>query len=193
MQQNPVVAYPINDLLEKRWSPRAFQPHKAITEDQVRQLFEAARWTPSSYNAQPWRYLYASNGEDDAFEALLDLLYPGNQAWARSAGMLILSMAQLTVSETERENPYAMYDLGAANLALSIQATELDLYVHQMAGFDKKLARERFRISEDFSPEVLMAVGYKGYPEQLPEPLREREQPKKNRLEQEEFVTRLAR
>ncbi|MEM7655153.1 MAG: nitroreductase family protein [Bacteroidota bacterium] len=195
MQQTSVVEHPISSLLDQRWSPRAFQSDRILSDEQIHQLFEAARWSPSSYNAQPWRFFYAKNRETDAFERLLDCTYPSNQVWAKDAGMLVLSIAQLTVEVQGNTHPnsYAWYDLGAANMALSIQATEMGLYVHQIAGFDKAKARETFDLGPDQDPVVMMAIGYKGEADQLAEPLRQRELPKKPRMTQEEFVTRIVR
>ncbi len=189
MNTSKQLEYPVHELIDQRWSPRAFQPRELETH-QVRSLFEAARWAPSSYNAQPWRYIYALNQSSDAFKPLLECLFPANQLWAKHAGMLILALAKMGFDGKEGINRHAYYDLGAANYALTTQATSMGLHVHQMGGFDQQKARELFNINEDFDPVAMLAVGYKGYPEQLPEKFRALEQPKKDRMRQEEFVTR---
>ncbi|RMG75041.1 MAG: nitroreductase [Bacteroidetes bacterium] len=181
------LAHPIHELLAERWSPRAFDPARAIREAEVKQLFEAARWAPSSFNGQPWRYLYAHRGAE-SFSKLLGVLSPFNQAWAAQAGLLILGVAKTSVEGREAPNAYARYDLGAANFALTVQAQAMGLYVHQMAGFDRAQAREAFGIPADHDPVVVLAVGGLGDPAQLPEQLREREIPRKPRLPQESLV-----
>lgn len=184
--------FPIHDLLARRWSPRAFDPARRITDAEVGQLFEAVRWAPSSFNGQPWRYFFArKDAEPSGFEDLLEILNPQNQSWAEGASMLILGIAKTSVEGRNAPNRYAAYDLGAANFALTVQAQALDLFVHQMAGFDRELASSQFGLPSDYEPVVVMAVGALGDPALLSEALRAREVPQKPRLPQAAFVERL--
>jgi nitroreductase len=157
-----------------------------VTDQQVNQLFEAVRWTPSSFNGQPWRYVYALQHSDDRFEDLLSILNPKNQEWAKNVGLLILGIAKTSVDGREGSNKHAQYDLGAANFALTVQATALGLYVHQMGGFDASLARETFQLAPDHEPMVVLAVGH------LEDPAEERPRARKPRLHQTAFAQRLS-
>ena len=121
---NAELAHSIEASQAKRWSPYDFESNRQIPDQQVKQLFEAVRWAPSSYNAQPWRYLYAHQG-DQAFDRIFKLLMPGNQVWAKDASLLILSMAKHSLDGRPGKNGAAVYDIGAANLALSLQAGEV--------------------------------------------------------------------
>lgn len=183
------LAHPIHEPLARRWSPNGFDSNRSISTSEVQKLFEAARWTPSSYNAQPWRYLYAYREDQKEFEVLLDTLSPKNQPRAKDAALLILAVAQRIPTGREQENHYAMYDLGAANFALTVQATELGLSVHQMAGFSRTKVREGFEIAPDYEPVVVMAVGFQ--PEVSPKDLSLDQVPRKPRLTQETFAQRL--
>lgn len=175
------LAHPIHALMAQRWSPRSFLPGKDLSTAQVQQLFEAARWTPSSYNLQPWRYLYAHLGEE-GFDRLLSLLHPGNRPRARHASLLILSLAETRVEGRDAPNSKAFYDMGAANFALTLQAQDLGLYVHQMGGFDTNKARAQFDLPEGLEPAVMLAVGY------LDQAESEDGVPRKERLRQESFA-----
>ena len=159
----------ILDVFTRRWSPRAFAD-RPVEPEKLRRMLEAARWTMSSYNEQPWRYVVASRHEDpDAYERLLQCLVEGNQSWAKQAPVLMLAFYKKTFSGRDRDNRCAPYDLGAASAALTFQATEMDLYVHQMAGIHKDVARETYDVPDDFEPMTGLAVGYLGDPAMLNE------------------------
>lgn len=185
------IQYQINDLIARRWSPRAFDTRKAVTPGQVEQLFEAARWAPSSFNAQPWQYAYAHREDEVPFQELVDTLMPGNQEWARHAGVLIAGLTQVYDPEKDRHNSKAEYDLGAANYALTMQATEMGLFVHQMGGFQPEKVTELLALPDHIKPMVMLAVGYMGNKEDLPQHLAEREVGRKARKEQDFFVRKL--
>jgi len=189
--RNADIQHDINELIAKRWSPRAFDTRKAVTPAQVRQLFEAARWAPSSYNAQPWQYAYAHREDDTAFQHLLDTLMPGNQEWAKDAAVLIAGLTQVYDPEKDRKNGKAEYDLGAANYALTMQATEMGLFVHQMGGFHPNKVSALLDLPEHIKPVVMLAVGHLGNKEDLPAHLAEREVGRKERKSQKEFVQKL--
>jgi len=160
MRQTQLHEHKIMAPLEERWSPRAFDPQRSLSEEDALRLFEAARWSPSGYNAQPWRYIYALREEKGAFSDMLEVLYPMNQAWAQEASMLILSIARKDFEGREGENRFAYYDAGAANMALVMQASSMDLYVRQMGGYDKAKARAKFELADNYDPLAMMAVGF---------------------------------
>ena len=175
---------PILDLIRKRWSPRAFDP-APIPRETLRSLFEAARWAPSSNNGQPWRYIVADSEELRARVA--GILTGRNPLWAPKAPVLVCIAAQMTF-EDGKPNRHAWYDTGQATAVLTVQATSMGLFVHQMAGFDGAKARELFALPEGVEPVAMMALGGPGDPSALPDPLRERESAPRSRRPQEAFV-----
>lgn len=158
----------ILDVIRRRWSPRAFDPDADISADELHQLFEAARWAPSSANEQPWRFVVAdARRSPDAFAALLGTLTPRNQEWARLAPLLVLVAVRLTVERSGHPNPHAWYDAGQAVAFLTLQATDAGLAVRQMQGFNPALARDACHVPEPFEPAVVIAVGRVGDPDRL--------------------------
>ncbi len=138
-------------------------------------LFEAARWAASSGNEQPWRFIYATQAQAERFQKLLACLNEGNQVWAKAAPVLILTLVKTHSTRSGRPNRYAWHDLGLAIGNLTLQASALDLYVHQMGGFSAEKARETFALPADIEPVTVIAVGRLGDPEMLPADLRARE------------------
>ena len=173
MQKPAPTAHPIHDLLKNRWSPRAFSARPVETES-ILSLFEAARWSPSGGNSQPWAFILTFQSDPEPFGRLLSTLGERNQLWAKHAPVLVL-----TITNSEREpgkpNPWATYDLGQAVAHLSIQASALGISVHQMAGFDRQKAREAFNLPDGFDPVTVFTLGYDGEPDTLPGEIRERE------------------
>lgn len=178
----------INKLITDRFSPVAFDPG-AVQEEKVNRLFEAARWAPSSRNEQPWRFIYAHRN-DDIFEDMLSTMVEGNRIWAQNAPLLILSIAKTTFSNNGKPNHYALHDTGMAVANLLIQATDMGLYVHQMGGYDKEKARSVLNIPDGYQPVAMIAVGYKGNPEDMPEELRSRDKAVRKRKPRSELVFR---
>jgi len=125
-------------------------------------LLEAARWAPSSFNEQPWRFVVGRRGDDDAWQGILDCLVEANQAWARRAPVLMLSVANTRFAHGDKPNAHAWHDTGQATASLSLQATAMGLSVHQMAGFSAAEARRRFAIPDVFEPVACLAVGRRG-------------------------------
>lgn len=150
---------PIHELLQKRFSPRGFED-RSVSKETIQSLLEAARWAPSSFNEQPWRFIVASKDDPADFEKLLGCLKPKNQDWAKSASVLMLSVAQLTLTRNGNTNRHAFHDVGLSVSQLVMQATALDLHVHQMGGFDAAKARETYSIPEGFDPVAAIAIGY---------------------------------
>lgn len=179
--------YPIHDLIRTRWSPRAFSA-RPVKPEILQSLFEAARWAPSSMNAQPWIFLTATvDGQPAAHALLAETLSENNRRWAPNAPVLVLALAK-TEREPGRSNRYAAYDLGQAVAFLSLQATEMGLHLHQMGGFNAQLARERFAVPAEYEPLVVLAIGYAADPDALPEDMRERELAERSRIPQKDFV-----
>jgi nitroreductase len=167
----PAVA--LHPLIQERRSPRAFAD-RAVARDTLISLFEAARWSASAANLQPWRFIVAPRAERESFERMLAVLVPQNAAWANQAPVLALTVAEM-LNPRGAPNRHAMHDVGLAAQNLTLQATALGLAVHQMGGFEMDKARASFTIPEGFEPVVALAIGYPGDPESLPEPLRSRE------------------
>ena len=149
--------------------------------------FEAARWAPSSLNEQPWFYVYATR-DQPLWDKIFDAVKEGNKIWARNAPLLICSMARKNFIRIESANPSARYDLGAANAFLSLQAAHLGLNVHQMAGFDHPTLIRNLGIPDRYEPVIVMAIGYPGDVESLPENLKAREIAPRERYVKQEFV-----
>ena len=132
MKKSAINDFPILDQLRDRWSPRAFSG-RPVPPESVRSFLEAARWAPSCFNAQPWRFIIATRETDSEFQSALSCLVEGNQKWAQHAPFLLFAIARMN-SENGKENRHALYDTGQAMALLSVQATTLGLFVHQMAG-----------------------------------------------------------
>jgi nitroreductase len=187
MKMTSNFEYPISDVIKQRRSGRAYAD-KSVDQHVINALFEAARWAPSSMNEQPWRYVYATKENGLLWNKIFDTLMDGNKIWAKNAPLLVLSLAKKNFDRNGKLNNSARYDLGAANALLSIQATELGLNVHQMGGFDGDQIRKNLNINDDFELGVIMAIGYPGDADQLPDTLRERELAPRFRMAQSEFV-----
>lgn len=186
MKQRPKYSYPIDEVIQKRWSPRTFAP-TALTDEQVFTLLEAARWAASCMNTQPWRFIWAHNDGSERYQKLLSCLVEGNQAWAKDAPVLILGLIHLP-KEGGFCNQWAMYDLGLAIGNLTAQASVMDLYVHNMAGFSEEKVRELFEIGEDLKPVIMLTVGQPGDASTLNEFNRQREQKTQERKPLEELI-----
>jgi nitroreductase len=172
---------PVHELIGKRWSPRAFSS-RDVPEEQIISLLEAARWAPSSYNEQPWRFIVARKSDSGNYEKLLGSLMELNQLWARSAPVLILTLAKKTFTHNGTPNFYALHDAGIALGHLAIQATALGLSLHIMGGFDRAAARAAFEIPEDYELGAAVALGYDGDPNTLPERFQQAEAAPRSRM-----------
>lgn len=179
--------YTIEDSLRKRWSPLAFSD-RMIENEKLLSVLEAARWAASSYNEQPWSFIIATKENSVEFEQLLSILAEGNQEWARTAPVLMLSVAKLYFERNGKENRHAFHDVGAASAGLAIQAAALDLFVHQMAGFDVPKAKEVYKIPTDYEPASAIALGYLGDAQTLSESLQKRESNPRTRKPLDKFV-----
>ncbi|HEY3175254.1 MAG TPA: nitroreductase family protein [Candidatus Polarisedimenticolia bacterium] len=182
------VSRPINALIAGRWSSRSFSDAR-IEIEKIASVFEAARWAPSCFNEQPWRYVFATREDPEAFGRLASWLVEGN-AWARSAWLLALSVAKLAFERNGKPNPHAWHDVGAASENMFLQAAELGLHMHEMAGFDRQRARESLGLDANHDPVAMIAIGYPGDPAAMPEALRLREEAPRARIPVESFAFR---
>jgi nitroreductase len=179
--------HPIHELLAKRWSPYGFSD-RAVKEADLHALFEAARWSASSYNEQPWRYIVATQADATEFERLLSCLVEANQVWAKAAPVLALGCASLNFSLNNKPNAAAIYDLGLASGSLTVEATARGLCVHQMIGILPDKAREMYHIPDGFQAVTGLAIGYAAEPGSLPERLRDRDLAPRSRKPLAEFI-----
>lgn len=163
---------PVIESILERWSPLAFDP-TPVEEENIRALFEAARWAPSAYNEQPWRFVYALKS-DPKRDVLENLLVAGN-AWAKNAGMLVLSFAKKTFARNGTANRHHLHDLGAASAYLVAQATALGLVSHHMSGYDAERANEALGVPSDYEPGSMIAIGYYAGQDGLDEGSKKRE------------------
>jgi nitroreductase len=179
--------YPIHDLLTARWSPCAFA-ERPVSDADLCSVFEAARWAPSSYNEQPWSYIVAKKENSKEFQALLSCLVEANQVWAKAAPVLVLGIVRVRFVGNNKPNRAAVHDLGLAAGNLLVEATARGLYVHQMIGILPEKAREVYGVPEGSEVWTGLALGYRGDPNRLPEPLKERDLAPRQRKPIREFV-----
>ncbi len=182
-----VTDHPVHDLIASRWSPYSFA-NRSVSDEDLRSLFEAARWAPSSYNEQPWTYIVAKKEDADGFARLLSCLVEGNQAWAKAASVLVLGVSRLHFAHNGKPNRAALHDLGLAAANLLLEATARGISVHQMIGILPDKARELYSVPEGYEPLTAMAIGYAGDPGESPETLRARDSTRRPRRSLKEFV-----
>jgi nitroreductase len=182
-----VTDYPVHELIASRWSPYSFA-NRSVSDDDLRSLFEAARWAASSYNAQPWSYVVAKKENAHEFGRLWSCLVEGNQSWAKAAPVLALGISRLSFPHNGEPNRAAIHDLGMAAGNLVLEATSRGIAVHQMIGILPDKVREVYSVPEGYEPMTAMAIGYAGDPMDLPENLRERDAARRPRQPLKEFV-----
>lgn len=166
---------PIEPLFIRRWSPRAMSG-AAVGADDLATLFEAARWAPSTYNEQEWRFLYAHR-DGPHWATFFDLLGEGNRAWCHRAGVLVVVLSHKVFARNGKPNPVHTYDAGAAWENLALQGCAMGLVVHGMMGFDYGRAKTALAVPDDYTVEAMIAIGHPGNPDELPEALRKIETP----------------
>lgn len=167
--------YPIETIFLRRWSPRAMNA-EPISKEEMLTLFEAARWAPSTYNEQEWRFLYALR-DTAQWQTFFDLLVEGNQAWCQKAALLCVVLAHKVFSRNGKPNPVHVFDAGLAFENLALQGATMGLVVHGMAGFDFQKARTALSVPDDYAVCAMFAVGRPGDPNDLPPELRSRDVP----------------
>ena len=174
MEKPAQTDHPIQEILKRRWSPRAFAD-RMVESEKLRSLFEAARWAPSSFNEQPWFFIVATRQKPEEHARLLSCLVEKNQQWARLAPVLMVSVAKLKFEKTGKPNRHAFHDVGLAMGNMLVEATALGLCVHQMAGLFPEKVREIYGVPEGFEPVAAIALGYAAEVDVLPDTFREQE------------------
>lgn len=189
MEKSAETVHPIEELLRRRWSPRAFA-ERLVEPEKLRSMFEAARWSASSFNEQPWSFIVATRDDEAEFARLLSCLVESNQTWASRAPVLIASVARLKFAQSGKQNSHAIHDVGLATAQMINQAMAMGLFAHPMAGFYPDKVRELYGVPEGYDPVSVIAAGYAGDPAALTESQRQRELAPRVRKLQKEFVFR---
>lgn len=185
--KHATTEFSIQETLATRWSPYGYDSRPLPAAD-LQSLFEAARWAPSAFNEQPWRYLVAMRQDSEAFEQLLSCLVEPNQQWARQASALVITVASLNHERNGKPNATALHDLGLASANITHEATSRGLMVHQMSGILPDRARELYGIPEGFQAVTGLAIGFEADSDGLPDGLKERDTAPRSRRPQGEFV-----
>ncbi len=186
MSKEAKTKFEIHPLLKQRWSPRAFSD-KTVKKAQLQRLFEAARWSPSGMNEQPWRFIVGFKG-DDTYHEIFESLVEFNRLWARFAPVLVASLGKKVYTNKQEINPSYNYDVGQAVAHLSFQAMHEGLYIHQMGGFDPARIVHRFSIPAKYKPITIFAIGHIGEPYMLHPNLKKPETAERERMEFDELV-----
>ena len=164
----------ISDFIGRRWSPRAFED-RGVEKEKLLSLLEAARWAPSAFNEQPWRFILATKENRADYEKMLSCLAEQNQVWVRGAPVIMILVVKKFFDYNGKSNRWAEHDAGMALENFMLQAFDSGLVTHPMAGFSREKVREAYGVPENFEPHVAIAVGYPGDAETLPPDLKERE------------------
>jgi nitroreductase len=181
MEKPAITQYEIHPIINNRWSPRSFSS-KPVSSESLQRIFEAARWAPSSFNEQPWRFIIGIKG-DKTWEMIYDTLIEFNRKWAKLAPVLIMSIGSKILSKNEKPNKMYIYDVGQSVSYITFQAMHEGLRVHQMGGFSAEKAIELFNIPNDYQPLTVIAIGYQGDPGLLDEELKKTEIGSRSRKE----------
>jgi nitroreductase len=174
-------------LLKKRRSTVNFS-EKSVQEEELKMLFEAARWSASSRNEQPWRFIVATKNQPEAYQKILNGINEHNRVWAHNAPVLILTFAKSNVAETSMPNNHSWHDVGLAIGNMSAQATAMDIYLHQMGGILPKEIYNTFDLPEEFEVVSAIALGYLGDEDKLDPRFEARENKERVRKPLDEFV-----
>lgn len=164
----------IKDIITNRYSPRAFSS-KEVEPEKIHDIFELTVWAPSAYNAQPWKFIYATKKDTDSYNKILETMTDFNKSWAKNAPVLLLGLTAKKFKHNGKDNPTSQYDLGQSVAYLTLAASESGLHLHQMSGFSSEKAIELFDIPEEYIPVSIIALGYKGELSVLPEDLQKME------------------
>ena len=182
LQKPATTSVTIHDIIARRWSPRAYDPNKTVSKELLASLLEAARWAPSCFGAEPWRYIVCDKATDQAaWDKAFSCLAEGNQGWAQDAQILLLATCLDNFEYNSQPNRWASYDTGAASENLCLQATASGLVAHQMGGFDPNKAREVFNIPDSITSMAMIAIGYQADTSTLEGEMREREEAPRKR------------
>lgn len=166
----------LNPMFLNRWSPRAFDG-STMSADDLRTILDAGRWAPSSFNYQPWRFLYATRDDAANWSRFLDLLIPFNAIWAKEASVLLFILSETTMGSPDKPSHSHSFDAGAAWSAIALQSHLLGYHAHGMVGIDMDKTKAELGVPDGFRIEAAVAIGRMGDPATLPEKLQEREVP----------------
>lgn len=182
IKKTAITNEPIHEIIASRWSPRAFNPHKTVSREQIISICEAGRWAPSSYGDEPWRFMvWDKNHDEENWNKAFECLGEWNQKWAKNAPVLIASFAVHTFQKNGKPNRHGEYDTGAAAENICLQATALGLMAHQMGGYDSDKLKKEFNIPEEFTSMSMIAVGEQGELEHIDEDYHAAEKAKRYR------------
>ncbi|MFH0898901.1 MAG: nitroreductase family protein [bacterium] len=168
-------SYPISNIFLKRQTSRALSEER-ITDEELMTLFEAARWAPSAYNDQPWRFIYSYKGTQQ-WEDLFAIMDPFNQGWAKNAAVLVVLISNTCFEKTGKQSPFHTFDAGAAWMCMALQGLMSNIIVDAIGSFDREKTRSLLAIPETFNVELMMVIGKSGKKEALPPELQIRENP----------------
>ncbi len=186
MEKPAITKFEIHPLLKQRWSPRSFTD-QSVTKESIQNIFEAARWAPSSSNDQPWRFIVGFKG-DKTWDMIMETLVDFNQKWAKLAPVLVLSIGKKISDKNGKPSRTFMYDVGQSVAHITFQAMYEGLFVHQMGGFSAQKAAELFKIPEDYQAITAFTIGHKGEPELLEENFADMEKSERIRRPAEDSV-----
>jgi len=175
VKEHREAEYPVDDIFINRWSPRAMSGDP-VSKDELMSLFEAARWAPSSFNNQSWRFLYSLKGSD-TWDTFFDLLLQGNQTWVKNAGALVIILSKTTFDYNGKPSKTHAFDSGAAWQNFALQGSINGLVIHGMQGFDYDKAKTDLQIPGEYEVQAMAAIGKPGDPNDLPEGLRDKDIP----------------
>jgi len=175
VKEHREAEYPIDDIFINRWSPRAMSGDP-VSKDELMSLIEAARWAPSSFNNQSWRFLYSLKGSD-TWDTYFNLLLEGNQTWVKNAGALVVILSKTTLDYNGKPSKTHAFDSGAAWQNFALQGSINGLVIHGMQGFDYDRAKSELQIPGEYEVQAMAAIGKPGDPNDLPEGLREKDIP----------------
>jgi nitroreductase len=175
IQTKRTSEYPINPLILSRWSPRSMTGEE-LGDDDIMSLFEAARWAPSSFNNQPWRFIYAKRNTEH-WDRLFNLLVDVNKTWAKNAALLAVVISRKNFEFNEKPARTHQFDTGSAWENLALEASSRGIVAHGMQGFDYEKAKTELGIPADFEVMAMIAIGKRGPKENLPTELQDKEKP----------------
>jgi nitroreductase len=179
----------VHNLIKNRWSPVSFSS-KPVEDFKLKTILEAAGYAPSSNNEQPWLFILTTRDEPEMFNNVVDLLVDGNRIWARNAYALIVSLARMNHVYKNRPNRYAFHDTGMAVSNMLLQATSMNVYIHQMGGYSHEETKRYFNLDEGIEPVAIMAVGYLGDGTGISDELFERDRKRRPRKNISEYAFR---
>lgn len=171
-----ITSQEISPLIAKRWSPRSFNFDKAVSKAQLISIAEAGRWSASASNEQPWNVIFVNKDIDkESYDKVFNSLAGGNQLWCKNSPCFGVLIARTVNEVKENPNAWAGFDCGSALTSMMLQATELGLSTHPMAGFDESKVIESFDIPENHKVYAIFALGYQDDENKLDEPFYTRE------------------